>query len=963
MPDKNPFSVSPCLFIGIGTNGWRILQELRELIYEEFGRGGLPCFRYIGIESDSDKKPDDSFLPHRPEAYERVTPVYISIPDVNVIRRRLDPAMGQDAILSMGDWLDGRLIERGNKSYKAGAGNARQAGRMCLWENWKQFRSAVSDGLDAIRNPDGREAADTFLRKEYFAKKRALSQPPAERLVKDAPKIYIFGTLCGGTCSGTFMDIAYYVAHELGLLGDVRRGIQRGVADPEIVGLFTITDMRRIADGELRKLVANCWAALRELDFAYHKEGRYTATFPDGTEIDTPNEPFDTLYLQSLSNLAAKGFDRSDYDGLAQMCAMNLFTEVVAGLAAKKDESRVNLHQTAEGYMQPNPQEHMRAFSAFGLSAFWYPKYRIAQAINRQLTVEMTGGWLGTAVTSSTMADEARKDWQDLLGGVRDSLIGKGVNARCNLNLEDEIQHAFDHGEPSFLQTDEFGLDSLLVSVPGPVSFAERLAGPAGDYFTRVADAEPFVAGDLRNALKATIERFFRGHTCAETKAYVDALVQLAASETDKLPGELAPLSQRMDVGLAREVHHGWWARSLGLQRDAVEEYKRILWRDLRQRVLGHLSHLQAYFLRQVLAKSRVDVANLQNQVAQAESRLRLLRETCGREKQEIIGFKPPGHIVILAAGESNTIAEDVDLGWRQVTKEVDRDALRRLFVADAEPLTLLTTTTEEQLKSRADLYFGPYSQNITASFQIGKKVLAVSRNRVPDLVDRAAPYIEAVSSFRPLSTKDTPNFLFCAEPEVGEELVRTVNELLKDSRYAPAFSPLDHFVFFYHEAVGVALSDLAIATRAHALLGELERDPARIATNYTHKLGEKRFNFRLVRDAHLTMRWIGCLKYLAPDLFRPIGKDLCLEYRTPDGLMKALPVDNPDAVRQYLEDQGSDQLIKRFVTRLQELGQNPVMERMETRRKQAQSLSEMETVTSTHATILRAAFPGQQPG
>jgi hypothetical protein len=958
MPDKNPFSIHPCLFVAIGTNGWRILQELRQLIYEEFGQGGLPCFRYIGIESDSGKKPDDSFLPHIPLSYEQVSKVYISVPDVSVVRSKLNPKLSNDYSPGMAEWLDTSLIERGNRSYQAGAGNARQAGRMCLWANWKQFKESVAEGLDWIKDPNHHQETEDFLRKDYFAKKRRGIQPPADSLINTAPKVYIFGTLCGGTCSGSFIDIAYYVSRELGLLADVHRSIRRGVADPEVIGLFTITDLRRINDPENRKTVVNCWAALRELDFYYQKEGQYFATYPGESSFETANEPFDTIYLESLKNLAGTGFDRNDYNGLAQMSAMNLFTEVVAGLSARKDESRVNLRMTASGYLERNQNENMRAFSAFGLSAFWYPKYRIAQAINRYLAVEMCAGWLGADVQTNPIRDLVAKDWIILLADARNSLIGSAAHPQCNVNIQAAIDQSFDQGESQFLLVDEWGLEDFLVNYPNQQStFAVRLSGPSGDYFIRMNNAEPLVAKDLKTALIATVNRYFREHTCTETKEYVAALIRCISQTVEELPNDLASISQQIEVGLAREVHQGWWAKSVFLHKEAVEEYKRSLWRTLKQRILSHLHYLRDYFLKQALNKILADMANFQNEVAQAESRLRVFRGKCEREKQELLEYKPGGHIVILAAGENNTIAEDVELGARQIMKDCDRETLRQLFNADTEPMQLLTRETESQLTSRMDRAFSPFSQNVTASFQIGQKALASSRTRIPELVDRAAPYVEAIAAFTPLPTKDAPNFLFCSDPDATSQLVVSINEKLKNARYAAADSPLDHFVIFYHEAVGLALSDLAIASRANALLTEMEKDSNRIATNFTHRQGEKMFSFKSIRDVNAVNQWVSSMKYLAPELFRTFGADLCIEYKTADGLTRALPVENSQALREYLEINGAESLTKRFITQLRALGREAVLDRMHIAWERTASIADKESLSKTHEQMLKLAF------
>ena len=42
--NKNNFTISPCLFIELGTNGWKIPHDLRKFVIEEFERPGFLVF-------------------------------------------------------------------------------------------------------------------------------------------------------------------------------------------------------------------------------------------------------------------------------------------------------------------------------------------------------------------------------------------------------------------------------------------------------------------------------------------------------------------------------------------------------------------------------------------------------------------------------------------------------------------------------------------------------------------------------------------------------------------------------------------------------------------------------------------------------------------------------------------------------------------------------------------------------
>ena len=947
------FSLSPCLFIGIGTNGWRIIDDSRQLFFEEFGVGGLPCFRYIAIESNAGRLPDDSFLPHVPKPYETVRPVYITIPDISVIKKRIDPKLDQEFKPGLKDWLDPRLIERGNKSYQSGAGNSRHAGRLCLWENWSEVKNEITRAYEEISTVRSRQDADVFLRETYFAKKKSGTPVPTENLISSAPKVYIFGTFCGGTCSGGFVDIAYFVSN---LLGVRRSKVMRKAKDPELIGMFTIMDTIRVSQPNLQANVANCWGALRELDFYFHPESVYSARFPDNTVVKTRDEPFDTVYLVAMRNMAGAGFTGEDYHGLTQMCAMNLFTEVVAGMAARKDENRVNLRATAVGFLQPNQNGHIRAFSTFGISAIWYPRYRIAKAINRHLGVEMCAGWLGgKEFPASRIEGECKNAWDALAGRVRGSLLGTVEGAHCNVNLPAEVGSLLDRHQVEFEAVDEYGLDDFTVNFPDAGSpFSQRLANPDGAYYRKIALAENLVLRDLKNDVEARLIDYLREHTFAETRFYLDALVKLVVQDEQAIPDELPAFSQRMDFSLAHDVHRDIWSQALFLRDAAVKEYKQAIWDEFKRRVVSHLELIRDHFIKRILRSLQPELIALAGRIARAENRLTSCRNTCETEKAQQIDFHHPANIIPISEGKPFTIDDDVQTGAAEILKTKDWLALRRLYLGDESPLLLLETKPVRDLVALTDQCYDSLSQLIITRFHIGKEALATLQSRIENLVQSSVPYIEAVSSFKPLATAQSPNFLFCHDPEAARSLADLTESFLATARYTSAPSPLDHFVLFYQEVPGLAISDLAIADFASHLLDDVEKSPDKIATHYTHQMGEKMFNLKAIRDFELVSKWLAVLRYLDPGLFKSMKGQAFIEFETPQKLKRDLLVDNDDAVRQYIETYGSAPLMDLFHERLTSVGHEELLRRMEEKKNSAQTLDERQSVQNIHEEILK---------
>ena len=106
-------------------------MKLRELMYEEYGFGGLPIFRYIAIETDGRMKVDNT---NQMKDYERINFVEATIDNFEKIKRKLEDP--NDILYNehLDKWLN-RDVLTFAKLFKAGAANIRMAGRLCLWEN------------------------------------------------------------------------------------------------------------------------------------------------------------------------------------------------------------------------------------------------------------------------------------------------------------------------------------------------------------------------------------------------------------------------------------------------------------------------------------------------------------------------------------------------------------------------------------------------------------------------------------------------------------------------------------------------------------------------------------------------------------------------------------------------------------------------------------------------------------
>lgn len=424
--------INPALFIGLGSTGLRILSRFQELIVEHYGVASLPIFKYVCLETEKNNKID---IP--PWASNAIDLIYPTVPATDIISRELD---GEKKYLK--DWLSPKLLKIPEGSFEHGASNIRMAGRLCLWENWDKVTSVLKKAQGIIAAEPNRNVTEAFLKDWYKKIKKHID--PNQVLLENLPNIYIVGTLCGGTCSGMFVDLGYYVKSLFNLWS-------KGMLDKKmakVIGVFTISDsgtLKKATDELPIRQAANCWAGLLEYDYWCHPDSEYEVAFPDGASIENTNEsPLDWVYLLSCSGNNINLHDEDgnpDINALEHLAAMVLFSETVGDLLAWKEGRRTDFRSSPRS-LKPNKNEHMACLASCGMAAVWYPKYRIAESSACKYAVDdILKKWKGLKPSSDTQTvieRDARKIWKDIMEAKR-GLLTSGPNG----SLRSRISQAF----------------------------------------------------------------------------------------------------------------------------------------------------------------------------------------------------------------------------------------------------------------------------------------------------------------------------------------------------------------------------------------------------------------------------------------------------------------------------------------------------------------------------------------
>ena len=182
--------------------------------------------------------------------------------------------------------------------------------------------------------------------------------------------IYIVGSICGGTGGGLFLDVAY----ELRYLQSQRELPEKS----RIKGLFALGD---VYDALTKRVLANTYASLRELNWAQREHAAFHPVYPDSVRDVLHTRAFDAIYLFGSSNNSDIEF--AGPDDFAQLCAEFIFLDSGADAQEDGDALSIMIQSTrnnAEVYTMTYDADGMpRSYSSLGLCKIRFPAQRVGE--------------------------------------------------------------------------------------------------------------------------------------------------------------------------------------------------------------------------------------------------------------------------------------------------------------------------------------------------------------------------------------------------------------------------------------------------------------------------------------------------------------------------------------------------------------------------------------------------------
>ena len=892
--------ITPTIFVGLGTTGTNILKNLRELMAEEYGHAGLPLFRYIAIETHGEVNVQNT---NQMDDYERINLIRATIPNVKPVELKLTPGepLHNPHLV---DWMDRELLKIEAGGFMDGASNIRMAGRLCLWENWADVGSAFANTISAIMAPATKRKTINIL-----TERNKIAGHPLDD--EGSIKVYVLGSLCGGSCSGMLIDVGYFFRYLLSTYGDKSR----------INGIFTTFDETHAAnpDAMFNIRSANCYASLLELNYYHHQETTYGITFPDGRKIENMREkPFDyTLFVSPSGKIPGNQFstENGDFDehGLNLMVALNLFAESAADTGGVKNAIRTNYAAAANfGTLKPVRQGEIRTMirymASFGLTAVWYPKYRIASAAACSISNKLCENWLGSRIPQAMTVRDAETEWNQILSANIDTLTSPEGQSPINSRIDTHLANARQQWLNTEISSNR--LSQSMENFPDGDSFRKKFE-QGGEYVELMKMQESECKKAFRDAIEQTLNNqlgsidFEGTRGLGDVKMFFETLDKSIENSIQNCPDRMPTLNlDKLDFSAMEGADNNLWLKLIFLRDDSVEAHRKNMVEQycnlITARGTGFYESVRNHFIRPILQEIRAELGfgvipkdesepnrrrTIKQRLDQIEGNLNKCIQEFENEYNEAINPPRSECVKIVANNSENQIDTDAVTLSHQISQSDEGIAL----LGGESMATFLSKEQEDIAAQMTETYRQLSLDRIQVDDVVTKaqELLNSERSDIQNLASRSNPYQMFTPTFIPFVVADSPNIIFGN----SEEALADLNNSLSGKGFSFEVGPssVDHLLFFYQEEAGFALDDLV----SHDTLADKYRQSPGEYGHSTHQDVDF-YNLELYDKMQKLQDWCKALVHLVPEIYNHCNNNV---------FDSVLRIDNGRYVYEYYID------------------------------------------------------------
>ncbi|MFN4180359.1 MAG: tubulin-like doman-containing protein, partial [Armatimonadota bacterium] len=427
--------VSPTIVIGLGGSGTYTVRRLKRLMELRYGIPPLVQFLYLDCDQGA-------FAP-KPELADVGDDEKINLSIRNPDQILEDARRGVGEWQAMQEWLPESLSVSILRS-AIGAGGIRPIGRFAFFCHLEEFRQKFNFALTNC----------LAIEREL----ETLLGAQAERVTVDTNslRVYIVGSLCGGTGSSIFLDIAVLARHF------IRQ--QAPNAIPSIIGVFYLPSVfQNVPTLQANRaffdiICANAYAGLMELEyFCDHEELRrnpFTFRYPYIGGIEVRDSVYDEDFVVESFTPDGRALMRAEevFEMVARSLLVDIGSPVGAAVRTTNANTATVLTMTPCAVTQKRRPIHGLGMTSVAVPVLEMTKRGALKILKTFLHDKLLGNDLPTSELDNEVNTflqahslEERGESDDLLDALSEGLSYTLMRTREELEREaggDEVKQA-----------------------------------------------------------------------------------------------------------------------------------------------------------------------------------------------------------------------------------------------------------------------------------------------------------------------------------------------------------------------------------------------------------------------------------------------------------------------------------------------------------------------------------------
>lgn len=667
------------VFVGLGTTGTLICEGISKLYEEFYGPGGVPeLTRFVVIDTEDplNCKTEGNWIrlainssSHR----DKLLKIFDATKEQNNNNSNsAEPPAGVgrgdwEFVKKLEKWADRDLI---SGLAEHGGGGVRGLGRLHMWcamhygaGNMRtdnvdnNLRATVGDVNGGSNNKvDIEERLARWLGDEVSA------------TIPDGVRAYLVGTLSGGTCSGTFLDIAHLI-----------RRITNPT--PDVYGTFSVPGMAGIDNANMQAASLSATAALIEYGKVRGKQipgdGTVEVFLPTFERaFTTPKDPFKSFFVVSLdsANENHPPFTRDGFGTLNSTIVSRTFLAATSDLDDKVGACRVDIAAAAEKALaEADKLNELCQFDTFGIHRIRYPEDAIRRAASCEICTKaiefLTSESVDNVLVGGVNTDDLMTD---IKKAVADSFVVFLTQKKFSVAMATEFadKAVKSLGDPNNPSKGYEALDRLFSFVHDSYK-TDKGGGDVQSFFNvdsdrglgrELSDCYLQQYKDYGKVLVPVILDLLRKYRVSELKELVSNIVEAVKHIASSLP-------EKPDNSFLRPksiAPNAWSTWILGRADAADFEMKQQVCNWFRYEMERKAEALKAEFGVKLFVGTVSKMPEMLEHVQEVKTQLEKWQQICASAIKEMRAMTSrTGDISFVSLGDSqqlvNTIGDDID--------------------------------------------------------------------------------------------------------------------------------------------------------------------------------------------------------------------------------------------------------------------------------------------------------------